>query len=164
MSSFCNAKATHIFAAKKYDLLENTLATTANKFVINKLVKLTMLWTTGPWSRLLLSIKRIIGYNRKQQYNSRVPEQTVQKHPHGQAVIGLLTLGLQGLGFESCHTMFDRAFHHNSFKMTRSLVLCCWIKVLSINKFHLWIFFLSFKRFQQLKISREGQIFSFKKI
>ena len=27
---------------------KNTLATTLNKFVINKLVKLTMPWTTGP--------------------------------------------------------------------------------------------------------------------
>ena len=38
--------ATHIFAEKKINVYENTLAI----FVINDLVKLTMLWTTGPWS------------------------------------------------------------------------------------------------------------------
>ena len=34
---------THIFAAKNFNVFENTLATTVNKFVINMLVKLTML-------------------------------------------------------------------------------------------------------------------------
>ena len=37
------AFALHMFAAKKISVFENTLATTANKFVINKLVKLMML-------------------------------------------------------------------------------------------------------------------------
>ena len=48
--AFFNAKATHIFAAKIsiFNVSENTLATTVNKFVINELVKLTMLWTIGP--------------------------------------------------------------------------------------------------------------------
>ena len=48
VSSFCIAKATHIFAAKIINVFENTLATTVNEFVINKLVKVAMLWTTGP--------------------------------------------------------------------------------------------------------------------
>ena len=43
VSSFCIAKATHIFAAKISKYLKNTLAKTVNEFVINKLVKLTML-------------------------------------------------------------------------------------------------------------------------
>ena len=42
------AKATHIFCSKNNNVFENTLATTVNEFVINELVKLTMLWTTGP--------------------------------------------------------------------------------------------------------------------
>ena len=42
-------KATHIVAAKISMYLENNLATTINGLVINKLVKLTMLWTTEPW-------------------------------------------------------------------------------------------------------------------
>ena len=52
VSSFCIAKATHIFAAKISNILtiENTLATTVNKFFIHELVKLTMLWTTGSCS------------------------------------------------------------------------------------------------------------------
>ena len=63
VSSFCIAKATHIFAAKicvfentlhfcskniNIHVFENTLAPTFNKFVINDLIKLTMIWTTGP--------------------------------------------------------------------------------------------------------------------
>ena len=43
VSSFCIAKATHIFCSKNINVFENTLATTVNEFVINKLVKLTML-------------------------------------------------------------------------------------------------------------------------
>ena len=43
VSSFCIAKSTHIFAAKNINVFENTLATTVNKFVLNGLVKLTML-------------------------------------------------------------------------------------------------------------------------
>ena len=43
VSSFCIAKATHIFAAKNINVFENTLATIVNEFVINELVKLMML-------------------------------------------------------------------------------------------------------------------------
>ena len=39
--------AFHIFCSKHINVFEYTVATTVNKFVINKLVKLTMLWTTG---------------------------------------------------------------------------------------------------------------------
>ena len=37
------------FCSKAINVFENALATTVYEFVINKLVKLTMLWTTGPW-------------------------------------------------------------------------------------------------------------------
>ena len=36
------------FYSKNINVFENTLATTVNEFVINKRVKLTMLWTAGP--------------------------------------------------------------------------------------------------------------------
>ena len=36
------------FCSKNINVLENTLATTVNEFVINELVKLTMLWIAGP--------------------------------------------------------------------------------------------------------------------
>ena len=49
MSSFYIAKPTHIFAAKRVIVFENILTATVNEFVINKLVKLTVLWTTGLW-------------------------------------------------------------------------------------------------------------------
>ena len=51
VSSFCDAKATHIFAAK-ISMYENTLATIVNKFFIKELVKLMMLWTAEPESLL----------------------------------------------------------------------------------------------------------------
>ena len=38
------------FCSKNINVFENTLAATVNTFAINKLVKLTMLWTTEPWS------------------------------------------------------------------------------------------------------------------
>ena len=43
-SHFCSKKK-----KKKINVFVNTLARTVNQFVINKLFKLTMLWTTGPW-------------------------------------------------------------------------------------------------------------------
>ena len=51
MSSFCSAKATHIFSAKhiRIHVLYIESAKTVNEMTLNKLVKLTMLWTTGPW-------------------------------------------------------------------------------------------------------------------
>ena len=49
VSSFLLQNATYICAAKNISVFENTSATIANKFVINRLVKLTLLWMTGPW-------------------------------------------------------------------------------------------------------------------
>ena len=48
VSSFCSAKATHIFSAKNIRILYIESAKTVNEMTLNKLVKLTMLWTTGP--------------------------------------------------------------------------------------------------------------------
>ena len=60
VSSFCSAKATHIFSAKNIILCIES-AKTVNEMTLNKLVKLTTLWTTGPrmhkctgWSECLL--------------------------------------------------------------------------------------------------------------
>ena len=50
VSSFCSAKATHIFSAKNIRILCIESAKTVNEMTLNKLVKLTTLWTTGPWS------------------------------------------------------------------------------------------------------------------
>ena len=49
VSSFCSAKATHIFSAKNIRILYTESAKTVNKITLNELVKLTTLWTTGPW-------------------------------------------------------------------------------------------------------------------
>ena len=50
MSSFCSAKATHIFSAKNIRILYVESAKTVNEMTLNELVKLTTLWTTGPRS------------------------------------------------------------------------------------------------------------------
>ena len=44
VSSFCSAKAAHIFSAKNIRILYKTV----NEMTLNELVKLTMLRTTGP--------------------------------------------------------------------------------------------------------------------
>ena len=49
VSSFCSAKATHIFSAKNIRILYIESAKTVNELTLNELVKLTTLWTTGPW-------------------------------------------------------------------------------------------------------------------
>ena len=49
MSSFCSAKATHIFSAKNIRILCIESTKTVNEMTFNELVKLTTLWTTGPW-------------------------------------------------------------------------------------------------------------------
>ena len=54
VSSFCSAKATHIFSAKNIRILYIESTKTVNEMTLNELVKLTMLWTTGPWMILSL--------------------------------------------------------------------------------------------------------------
>ena len=49
VSSFGSAKATHIFSAKNIRLLYIESTKTVNEMTLNELVKLTTLWTTGPW-------------------------------------------------------------------------------------------------------------------
>ena len=49
VSSFCSAKATHIFSAKNIRILYIKSAKTVKEMTLNELVKLTTLWTTGPW-------------------------------------------------------------------------------------------------------------------
>ena len=48
VSSFCRAKATHIFSAKNIRILYIESAKMVNEMTLNELVKLTTLWTTGP--------------------------------------------------------------------------------------------------------------------
>ena len=48
VSSFCSAKATHIFSAKNIRILCIESARTVNEMTLNELIKLTTLWTTGP--------------------------------------------------------------------------------------------------------------------
>ena len=50
VSSFCSAKATHIFSAKNIRILYIESAKTVDEMTLNELVKLTTLWTTGPRS------------------------------------------------------------------------------------------------------------------
>ena len=50
VSSFCSAKATHIFSAKNIRILYIESPKTVKEMTLNELVKLTMLWTTEPWT------------------------------------------------------------------------------------------------------------------
>ena len=59
MSSFCIAKATHVFSAKNIRIVCIESAKTVNEMTLNELVKLTTLWTTGPG---ILSINTILIY------------------------------------------------------------------------------------------------------
>ena len=49
VSSFCSTKATHIFSAKNIRIFYIESAKTVNEMTLNKLIKLTTFWTTGPW-------------------------------------------------------------------------------------------------------------------
>ena len=48
VSSFCSAKAAHMFLAKNFRILCIESTKTVNEMTLHKLVKLTTLWTTGP--------------------------------------------------------------------------------------------------------------------
>ena len=72
VSSFCSAKATHIFSAKNIIILYIESAKTVNEMILNELVKLTTLWTTGPsmWSAAVVtSTSRVIMYNIRVDQN-----------------------------------------------------------------------------------------------
>ena len=47
--SFCTAKASLIFSTKKISVFGYKVIKHLKSWPLNKLVKLTMLWTTGPW-------------------------------------------------------------------------------------------------------------------
>ena len=63
VSSFCSAKATHIFSAKNMRILYIESAKTVNEMTHNELVKLTTLRTTGPWYFTYFSVKSYTGYS-----------------------------------------------------------------------------------------------------
>ena len=64
VSSFCNAKATHIFSAKNIRILYIESAKTVNEITLNELVKLTTLWATGPRTFMVTTIY-IVGYDKR---------------------------------------------------------------------------------------------------
>ena len=59
MSSFCRAKATHIFSAKNIRILYIESAKTVNEMTLNKLVKLTSFEQLGP----AVLAKRVVNVN-----------------------------------------------------------------------------------------------------
>ena len=65
VSSFCSAKATHIFSSKNIRILYIEAAKTVNEMTLNELVKLTTLWTAGPWSSSLNGWKLEVGVASK---------------------------------------------------------------------------------------------------
>ena len=54
--SFCIAKASLNFSTKKFCVFGYKVVKHLTSWPLNELVKLTMLWTTGPWCFVLLSL------------------------------------------------------------------------------------------------------------
>ena len=73
VSSFCSAKATHIFSAKNIRILYMESAKTVNEMTLNELVKPTMLWTTGPWIQILLRDVKWIHFEGRQLWQNCFP-------------------------------------------------------------------------------------------
>ena len=70
VSSFCSAKATHIFSAKTIRILYIESAKTVNEMTLNELVKLTTLWTTGPRIITLSSSFTLVLCNNSEYQNN----------------------------------------------------------------------------------------------
>ena len=62
MRSFCIAKASLIFSTKNFSVFGNKVVKHLTSWPLNELVKLTMLWTTGPWC-LLKCILHLLAWN-----------------------------------------------------------------------------------------------------
>ena len=77
------AKATHIFSAKNIKILYIDSAKIFNEMTLNELVKLTMLWTTGPWltgqkAKLIIFYIRI---GQKNEKNPKSMKNFFKQHP-----------------------------------------------------------------------------------
>ena len=69
------------FCIKNISVFENTLVTIVNKFVINELIKLTMLWTTEPrrFSFLLRTCWWSVGFTKSVIDYEILPTLTYEK-------------------------------------------------------------------------------------
>ena len=65
MRSFCSAKAPHIFSAKNISTLDFRPTRRLNESLTNDFVKLTMLWTTGPWHLGMQCTANAVNFNIK---------------------------------------------------------------------------------------------------
>ena len=70
VSSFCRAKATHIFSGNIVRILYIESAKTVNEMTLNELVKLTRLWTTEPRT-----------FNKRYHNKSTALERSVINYP-----------------------------------------------------------------------------------
>ena len=79
--SFCSAKATHIFSAKNIRILYIESAKTVKEMTLNELVKLTTLWTTGPWSLCMFMLSYqghlLLEYNCRYMSFFFIPSHTI---------------------------------------------------------------------------------------
>ena len=55
MWSFCSAKASLIFSTKNISVFGYKVVKHLTSWPLNELVKLMMLWTTGPWCTVIIS-------------------------------------------------------------------------------------------------------------
>ena len=76
MRSFCSAKASLIFSTKNISVFGYKVLRRLTRWPLNELVKLTMLWTTGPRFQIWLEVKLFqlyIGFHCMPQSLSQSP-------------------------------------------------------------------------------------------
>ena len=71
VSSFCSAKATHMFSAKNIRILCIGSAKTVNEMTLNDVVNLTTLWTTGPSCRVRVTDRHCRHLRRKIKFGTK---------------------------------------------------------------------------------------------
>ena len=97
VSSFCSAKVTHIFSAKNIGILYIESAKTVNEMILNELVKLTTLCTTGPWvltiRKMHLETNGLTNEPQCQKTNLRTnaPSKDSDQSAHSRSLIRIFT-------------------------------------------------------------------------
>ena len=132
MSSFCSAKATHIFSAKNIRILYIESAKTVNEMTLNKLVKLTTLCTTGPrMSNVCNSCTMVyVGLDKRDfrihifsTFSAKTYEPTKQKCAFGLSANSEGQIRLHGSAVYSGHSLYanrDIGYYIMCKKRTRA--------------------------------------------
>ena len=134
MSSFCICKSYSHFFSKNTCELDIVLNRTVNILTTNELIKVTMLWTTGPWlceyvnTRFVISI----GIDR--------PEETV----FGQTYVSqyIDSVSLSHMTQIRCHTNQTFYNHQQVVKSVVCSFSCCHYKAMFCDCSSSWTSFI----------------------